>query len=416
MEVLTVSSNPASSRVLVTTSRRAAPGIWAIALLVACSPSADLPTAITARTDGSLENRGQPNLITVAPASAGLAVDQTLQLATVVTNKHGIVQPDRPVAFASSDPAIAPVSASGLVTARAPGWVDVVASTGGSKPLEAVARISVGPAVVATITPFVGGLTTSLGQADFAVVGDYPHVSFACRVNGREVACDPTLRWNDRGLVTGDVLTIEITAFTLDIDPPAAGPTTMARAEIENQPPSIVVLTPIQGSTVGKDILFQFSSDDLAGEFYCALDGNAFPCTPGLDAGFAGLWDGMHAFTIEAVDVLGNTNSQSILIAVDASPPVWDPSALRVPSVPVGPASTGDTEIRFMAVDPNPPVTYYCSLDGSEPAPCSAISPAEGVFRWSSLAAGTHQLRVSAFDVFRNRTEELLVAFVIEDL
>ncbi|GAC1683529.1 MAG: hypothetical protein NVS9B3_01490 [Gemmatimonadaceae bacterium] len=60
-----------------------------------------------------------------APAAASVAIGTTYQLTAVLRDADGLVLTDRAVTYASVDPAIATVSATGLVTAVAAGLTDV---------------------------------------------------------------------------------------------------------------------------------------------------------------------------------------------------------------------------------------------------------------------------------------------------
>jgi subtilisin family serine protease len=69
--------------------------------------------------------------VTVTPDSADLALAGTLQLSAVVRDAQGATLTGRPVTWTSAEPAIATVSATGLVTAVVAGRVQVTASVEG---------------------------------------------------------------------------------------------------------------------------------------------------------------------------------------------------------------------------------------------------------------------------------------------
>ena len=108
-------------------------------------------------------------LVTVTPDSAILQIGATLQLSAVVRDAANIVLTGRLIAWASENPAVASVSASGLVTAVAAGGPVRVTATSESK--SATATLTVNPASVGTIgsqggtvmTP-VGGSTVTFSQ------------------------------------------------------------------------------------------------------------------------------------------------------------------------------------------------------------------------------------------------------------
>jgi len=69
--------------------------------------------------------------VDVAPDRSALEVGSTVQLAAVVRDANGAVLRDRAMGWESSDPAVATVSASGLVSARAPGTAVITGTSGG---------------------------------------------------------------------------------------------------------------------------------------------------------------------------------------------------------------------------------------------------------------------------------------------
>lgn len=99
--------------------------------------------------------------VTVSPATAGpLAPGGTAQLSAAVTDAQGNPLTNRPVVWASAAPAVATVSATGLVTAVAPGTASITATSEGRSGsaavtvLAPVATVAVSPA---SATLLVGG-------------------------------------------------------------------------------------------------------------------------------------------------------------------------------------------------------------------------------------------------------------------
>jgi len=88
----------------------------------------------------------------VKPNPASVLVGQTLQLHAMLFDAAGNLLPDRPVEWSSSDPAIATVSAAGVVTAVAPGTVTIVAKSEGKTGASEVTASMV-PVASVTVSP-----------------------------------------------------------------------------------------------------------------------------------------------------------------------------------------------------------------------------------------------------------------------
>ncbi|MGH7498275.1 MAG: Ig-like domain-containing protein, partial [Gemmatimonadales bacterium] len=76
--------------------------------------------------------------ISVSPSSASLTTGQTKQLGATVLDAAGAVLSGQTIAWSSANTAAATVSSSGLVTAVAPGTVNITASTGGKDAQSAI--------------------------------------------------------------------------------------------------------------------------------------------------------------------------------------------------------------------------------------------------------------------------------------
>ncbi len=104
--------------------------------------------------------------VTVAPTSATLLIGQTVLLTATPTDAGSVVLVARLVTWASSNPAIATVSATGLVTAVAPGSPTITATSEG---INGTAAVTVSPPLVFTSVKTGGygacGLTS--GAADW---------------------------------------------------------------------------------------------------------------------------------------------------------------------------------------------------------------------------------------------------------
>jgi uncharacterized protein YjdB len=109
---------------------------------------------ITATSEGvngtaAVRVRNTPvSAVVVNPAATTLAIGQTLQLTSQVTDANGNILTGRTITYASSTPAIATVTAGGLVTAVAQGTATITASSEGKT---GTATIQVVPVPVATV-------------------------------------------------------------------------------------------------------------------------------------------------------------------------------------------------------------------------------------------------------------------------
>ena len=86
--------------------------------------------------------------VQVAPPTATVSVGATLSLIAEVRDANGAIIPSQRVSWASEDPAIAEVSASGVVTGRKVGSVLIAASSWGK---DAFARVTVNPTPVVLV-------------------------------------------------------------------------------------------------------------------------------------------------------------------------------------------------------------------------------------------------------------------------
>jgi uncharacterized protein YjdB len=94
------------------------------------------------------------NTVTVSPASAGIRVTATTQLSAVTKDSIGGVLTGRTVTWSSSDPSIATVTSSGLVTGVVPGTATITATSEGKNGTSSitVTKIPVGSVTVAPPT------------------------------------------------------------------------------------------------------------------------------------------------------------------------------------------------------------------------------------------------------------------------
>ncbi len=78
---------------------------------------------------GTARRRSSIAVLTIAPSRVTVAVGDAVQLRATPKTQNGQTLPGRPVSWASTNPAVATVSETGLVTAGAPGSVTITASS-----------------------------------------------------------------------------------------------------------------------------------------------------------------------------------------------------------------------------------------------------------------------------------------------
>jgi hypothetical protein len=149
-----------------------------------------------------------------------------------------------------------------------------------------------------------------------------------------------------------------------------------------------------QGQTNDSTPTFTFSSPDPnATSFECAVDSDSFgPCTGAHEHTAGLLADGIHTFTVRALDSTGTPGPQERrTFRVDTIPPET--------VIDSGPSSaTNDTAPAFAFSSPNSPnATFNCQLDGQGFTSCaSPFTPG------APLSEGTHTFEVSATDPATN--------------
>jgi uncharacterized protein YjdB len=99
--------------------------------------------------------------VVLSPGQATVVAGQTLQLTAQVTDEQGNVLSGRPITFTSGTPAVATVSASGLVTGVAPGSATITATSEGKT---GTATVTVTPVPVASVVISPGEPTITVGQ------------------------------------------------------------------------------------------------------------------------------------------------------------------------------------------------------------------------------------------------------------
>ena len=141
--------------------------------LFTAGPSGGTYRVIATRTKGNLADTSAVTIttvpvaaVTVTPASAGVAVGGTLQLAATARDGAGNVLPGRSITWMSDAPSVATVSTTGLVSGVSVGNVTVTATSEGQSGTAAVS-VALAPVASVTVSPssasVLVGATVQLG-------------------------------------------------------------------------------------------------------------------------------------------------------------------------------------------------------------------------------------------------------------
>jgi uncharacterized protein YjdB len=139
---------------------------------------------VSSRLPGTDTSVAPVALVAVSPASTTLTVGQTLQLAAAPQDAIGNILTDRAITWTSGAPAVATVSASGLVTALAAGSATITASSEG---VSGVAGVAVASPM--TVPGRVSDLAVS-GTTDTSVTLSFTEVG-----NGTDGAASYDVRY-----------------------------------------------------------------------------------------------------------------------------------------------------------------------------------------------------------------------------
>jgi Tol biopolymer transport system component/uncharacterized protein YjdB len=201
-----------------------------IALLVAiaCSDSGDTGTTPPAPVAS----------VTISPATQSLVVGSTAVLTAALADASGRPLTGRPIAWASSKPAVATVSASGVVTAVAEGVAQIDATSEGKYGTSVivvnrvpVASIAITPATLSLVEGETGTLTAVAKDANGAVLGDR------------------TITWRSSDVTIAPIYAngqiLGIRPGTVNITAEAEGKTAMLELTVASVPVTNVTMSPL---------------------------------------------------------------------------------------------------------------------------------------------------------------------------
>jgi uncharacterized protein YjdB len=186
--------------------------------------------------------------VRMSPTSRDLLVGQTVQLVAEPLDAGGAVLPGRPVSFRSSNETVASVSASGLVTALAPGGT-VITATSEGKSVVATITVAVVPVAAVVVTP----------SSNPMVVGQTAQLTAELRdANGRVLA-GRAVSWSTSAPSVASVsstgLVTAIAPGNATITATSEGKSGTASVAVSPKPVSAVIVSPSQTSvTVGQTV------------------------------------------------------------------------------------------------------------------------------------------------------------------
>lgn len=202
---------------------------------------------------------GKAASIVVAPSASSLRVGDRLPLQAHAQDALGQLVPGASIFWSSSDTTVATVSSIGVVTARAPGTVQIAASTGGQS---AVATLTIVPIPVASLAVAPGSAVVSVGSRISLTAIAYSDARES--LSGRPVvwaSSAPSVAAVDPGgTVTG------IAAGTATITATSEGKTASANITVTLVPVASVALSPGSVSlTVGQTAALTATAHDANG-------------------------------------------------------------------------------------------------------------------------------------------------------
>ena len=150
--------------VLWSTSAPNVASVSSTGLVTAIAPGQATITATSEGKVGTAAIAVSPKPVSsviISPGQGNVTAGQTLQLTAQVTDDQGNVLNGRPITFTSGSPAVATVSASGLVTGVAPGTATITATSEGKT---GTATVSVAPVPVANVVVSPATPNVTVGQ------------------------------------------------------------------------------------------------------------------------------------------------------------------------------------------------------------------------------------------------------------
>jgi hypothetical protein len=223
---------------------------------------------------------------------------------------------------------------------------------------------------------------TNSRSASFAFSSTDGTATFACKLDaGSYGACTSPTSYS--GIAEGTH------TFSVQATDPAGNVSTASSTwDVDLTAPDISIDSGPSDPTNATAASLAFSSADSTATFECKLDTGSFAACAS-PAGYSGLSDGLHTFTVRATDGVGNSASASYSWQVDVTAP--DTS---VDSGPSDPTAGTSADLSFSANETGS--TFECDLDGAGFSTCTSPET------YSALADGVHVFSVRATDAAGN--------------
>ena len=240
---------------------------------------------------------------------------------------------------------------------------------------------------IAPDTAIVSGPSGSVASttATFDFSSPDATATFQCSLDGAPfVACSDPVTFS--GLAQGSH-TLQVRA----VDPVGnVDPTPVTRTwTVDTTQPDTTIVSGPSGTVTSPSATFDFSSNETAVTYQCALDGAAFSACSDPNT-FPALADGPHTLQVRAVDAAGNLDATPATRSwrIDTVPP--DTTIVSGPS-----GSVASTTATF-DFSSEAGATFQCSLDGA------AFTACTDPVTFTGLAQGAHTLLVRAVDTAGN--------------
>ena len=235
---------------------------------------------------------------------------------------------------------------------------------------------TMGPIVTITSAP-VSPSANNTPTYMFTVTGA---TTIECGVDGVFVTCASSFT---TGVLADGNHTFVVRAFDAVGNPGSDSRTIV----VDTTGPTVTIVNKPANPTNSTTATFTFTVSE--GTPTCKLDGGSFmACTSGIS--YPSLADGMHTFTVQAMDALGNPGSAMYTWTIDATGPT-----VTITSPPPSPAQDQTPTTGFTVS--GGAVTTTCKIDllaAVACAPPSYTSPA--------LGDGTHTILITATDALGN--------------
>jgi uncharacterized protein YjdB len=329
--------------------------------------------------------------VTVSPASASVTVGATTQLTATPKDANGTVLSGRVVTWATSNAAVATVSASGLVTGVAAGSATITATSEGQSGTSAITVTSV-PVASVTVSPATASITVGATTQLTATPKDANGTALSGRVVTWATSNAAVATVSASGLVTG------VAAGSATITATSEGKSGTSAITVTSVPVASVTVTPaIANLLVGSTLQLAVTLKDALGN---PLSGRVVTWAsdaPGVaSVSGTGLVSGLG---IGGVTITATSEGQSGSSAVTVS------------------LTNGSTPLFTLGNGAN----YYVAATGSDANPCTAAAPCYTLQRVSQLmspgdnahvASGNYTWSYSGNQVSKSGTATAPISYV----